>query len=80
MKQYRGYYIDHVIFNSKQEIDEFIKEQAIEHHKNLSEMFAKKPSIELAAWISDSEKRLHDVFGLEYDEIEQIEIEAIKTA
>ena len=43
MKQYRGYYIDHVIFNSTAEIDAFIKKQAVEHHNRLSKMFSEHP-------------------------------------
>lgn len=38
MKQYKGYYIDHVIFNSTAEIDAFIKKQAVEHHNRLSKL------------------------------------------
>lgn len=44
MKQYKGYYIDHVIFNSTAEIDAFIKKQAVEHHNRLSKMFSERPS------------------------------------
>lgn len=80
MKQYKGYYIDHVVFNSEAEIDNFIKEQAIEKYKMLCAMFAKKPSMELTAIMCDKADYLHNVCGLTYAEIEDIEIEAMKAA
>lgn len=33
MTKYKGYYIDHVIFNSKAEIDEYLKQSAINTYK-----------------------------------------------
>lgn len=80
MKKYRGYYIDGVIFHSESEIDAFIKKQAIEHYKMLCAMFANKPSIELSVMMCDKADYLHNVLGLSYAEIEDIEIEAIKAA
>lgn len=80
MKNYKGYYIDGVIFNSKSEIDAFIKKQAIENYKMLCTMFADKPSMELCAIMGSKADYLHDVCGLSYAEIEDIEIEAIKAA
>lgn len=79
MKKYKGYYIDGVIFNSEREIDAFIKKQAIENYKMLCAMFADKPSMELNAMMCDKAKFLREC-GLSYDEIEEIEIEAIKAA
>lgn len=77
MKQYKGYYIDHVSFNSKDEIDAFIKKLAIERHEMLARMFADKPSMELSVMMSDNADRLHNVFGMGYEFIEEIEINAI---
>ena len=77
MKQYRGYYIDHVIFNSTAEIDAFIKKQAVEHHNRLSKMFSEHPSMELSSIMSDSADRLHILFGFSYEEIEKMEIVAM---
>lgn len=75
MKQYRGYYIDHVIFNSKEEIDNFIKKQAVDHYTMLCTMFADKPSMELSFMMSDRARELHDLHGMSYEEIEALEIE-----
>ena len=76
MKQYRGYYIDKVIFNSKEEIDAFIKKQTIEKYQQLCRMFAKDASMALVAMMHPYETRLHDEFGLSYEEIEALEIAA----
>lgn len=77
MRQYKGYYIDKVIFHNENEIDAFIKNKAIEKYQMLCKMFANKADNALAAIMVEHEDRLHDIFGLSYEEIEQIEIEAI---
>lgn len=76
MKQYKGYYIDNVIFNNETEIDAFLKKQAIEKYQLLCKMFLEDSCMELVVMMSPIEERLHDEFGLSYEEIEQIEIEA----
>lgn len=76
MRQYKGYYIDKVVFSSTADIDAFIKEQAINKYHQLCKMFAEDPSNELVAIMLPYEDRLHNEFGLSYDEIEQIEIAA----
>ena len=73
MTQYRGYYIDHVIFNSKADIDEFIKKETLAKYKKYCEMFAKNPSMELSALMTDVIKVLREQ-GVSYAEIEQIEL------
>lgn len=76
MKQYKGYYIDKVIFNSEADIDEFIRKQTIEYYQRLCRMLAASTSMELIALITPYEAKLHYEFGLSYEEIEQLEIEA----
>ena len=81
MTQYKGYYIDHIIFNSKADIDNFIKEQAIDRYKMMCRMFAREDAgVELAILMSEQADLLHNKFGLDYNEIEEIEIEAYKAA
>ena len=77
MKQYKGYYIDKVIFNNETEIDAFIKKQTIEKYQQLCKMFADNSCMELIVMMAPYEEKLHNEFGLSYEEIEQIEIEAI---
>lgn len=74
--KYRGYYIDHIVFNSKEDIDSFIKKQAIDHYKMLCAMFANKPSMELSFMMSDRARELHDIHGMSYEEIETLELDA----
>jgi len=81
MTKYRGYYIDHVVFNSKKDIDEHVKNELIAGIKKyIKLMFAPSSSrysdaeiMKLSSWISDKEKVLHDEFGMSYDEIENLE-------
>lgn len=80
MKNYRGYYIDGVTFNSKSDIDTFIKEQAIEKYKWLCTKFNNDPSMELNVIMCDRADFLHNQCGMSYAEIEEIEIEAFKAA
>ena len=77
MKEYKGYYIDHVFFNSEEEIDKHIMDKAIERHALLAELFAAAPSIALGKAMDDSADRLHSLFGLSFEDIERIEIAAM---
>lgn len=80
MKQYRGYYIDHVIFHSEADIDAHIKSHAIEQYQMMCRMFAEKPTMELSRLMGDQADYMHKAFGMAYSEIEQIEIAAITAA
>lgn len=81
MKQHKGYYIDHIYFNSEAEIDSFIKEQEINRYKMMCRMFAEQDAgMALSIMMSEQAVKLHNVFGMDYDEIEQIEIEVFKAA
>lgn len=77
MTKYRGYYIDGVVFKNKKDIDEFVKNAIIEKIKQFTEMlfsgrYDASQMIELTAKISMRERRLHDEFGMSYEEIEMI--------
>lgn len=81
MTQYKGYYIDHIYFNSKADIDNFIKEQAIDRYKMMCRMFARQDAgMELSIMMSEQADKLHNQFGMDYNEIERIEIESYKAA
>ena len=81
MTQYKGYYIDHIIFNSKADIDNFRKEQAINRYKMMCQMFARQDAgMELSILMSEQADLLHNQFGMDYNEIENIEIEVFKAA
>lgn len=76
MTKYRNYYIDNVIFNSKEDIDRFIKAQTIESYKRACKRFSEKPSMEMSIFCSEKAEYLHRVIGLSLEEIEEIEISA----
>lgn len=80
MTKYKGYYIDHVIFHSKAEIDNFIKNQAIDRYKMMCRMFANDGGMELSIIMSDHADYMHNVCGMDYNEIEAIEIEVFQAA
>ena len=77
MKQYKGYYIDNVVFNSKKDIDIFLKEQAIRSYQIACQMFARHPEMEYSIYADEKAEVLHDQFGMNWEEIEEIEIKAI---
>lgn len=74
MIKYKGYYIDGTVFKSKNDIDEHLKNLAIERYKKLNKMFSKNPSIELSSLLSDLSIELHEQHNLSYNEIEVLEI------
>lgn len=74
MIKYKNYYIDGTVFKSKNDIDEHLKNLAIERYKKLNKMFSKNPSIELSSLLSDLSIKLHDEHKLSYNEIELLEM------
>lgn len=78
MKQYKGLYIDKVIFNSEAEIDAFFKEQAINDYKTAVEVFAINHTMEASILCDDKAGYLVENFGLTWEEVEQIEIDTLK--
>lgn len=80
MTQYRGYYIDHIFFSSEADIDNHIKEQAISRYKMMCRKFADNSSMELCAIMSKHADYMHNDCGMDYNEIEAIEIEVFEAA
>lgn len=74
MIKYKNYYIDGTVFKSKNDIDEHLKNLAIERYKKLNKMFSKNPSMELSSLLSDLSIKLHDEHKLSYKEIELLEM------
>lgn len=75
MTKYNGYYIDGVIFNSKEDIDCFVKESIITKLRHLNEMFTSNrytvaQKCEIATMMADREHILMDTYGMTPDEIE----------
>ena len=76
MKQYKGYYIDNIYFNSKDEIDAYIKQEAVEEYQRRIRYFADHSTMEASIFCSEQADLLHNNFGFSYEEIEAIEIAA----
>ena len=78
MKQYKGYYIDGVVFKSKEEIDKCIEEKAVEAYKTALEIFARRMTMEASIYVSEKADRLHDDFGYDWETLEKIECEVFE--
>ena len=76
MTQYKGYYIDHIYFHSKAEIDAYIKQMAVEEYQRRIRYFADHSTMEAFIFCDEQADRLHDIFGFSYEEIEELEIAA----
>ena len=74
MAQYKGYYIDHIYFNSKAEIDDYIKQKAVDEYQRRIRYFADHSTIEASIFCSEQADLLHNNFGFSYEEIDAIEI------
>lgn len=79
MKNYKGYYIDKVIFNNEQEIDEFIKAQAVKAYKTAVQIFVSHSTIEASIYCDEKAERLIKDFGFTPTEVEEIEIEVMQS-
>lgn len=78
MKKYRGCYIDNIVFHSESEVDSFLKEKAIKAFRIAVQMFARNPSMEASLFAAEKAEYLNNLHGMDWDEIEAIEIEAMK--
>lgn len=72
--QYKGYFIDHVIFNSKADIDRFIEEQAVEAYKTAVYVFAIRGTMEASIYMMEKAEVLVKQYGYTWDQVEEIEI------
>lgn len=77
MKKYRGYCIDHVVFNSEADVDAFLEKKAVEKFTWSVKYFSSHMSLEASAACSRQADVLNKQFGYSWDKIEQLEIEAI---
>lgn len=77
-RQYKGCYIDHVIFNSKADIDRFLKDQALEAYKTAVYVFAIRGNMEACGYMMEKAEVLVKQYGYTWDQVEAIEIEVYK--
>jgi len=78
MTKYRGYYIDKVVFNSKSDIDEFIKNKDIEAYKTACKLFSFFGGLEYSIHCDELAQKLNKTYGISWEELEEMEIEAYK--
>ena len=76
MTQYKGYYVDHIYFNSKDEIDAHIKKKAVEEYQRRIRYFADHSTMEASILCTEQADLLHNNFDFSYEEIEALEIAA----
>lgn len=78
MRNYKGYYIDNIIFHSIEEIDEFVKNQAIEAYKRAVELFASHSTIENSIYADSRAEILVNRYGFTWGDIEDLEISTLQ--
>jgi len=78
MRQYKGYYIDKVIFHNEKEIDAFIKQQAIDAYKKAIKYFCGHPTMEASMYATEKAEILVNKFGYTWEEVEELEIQTMK--
>ena len=76
MQQYKGYYIDHVYFNSKGEIDQYDKDKDIEQYKSAIRYYYPHATVEASIYCAMLAARLHEMYDISYSDLEHIEIKA----
>lgn len=78
MTQYKGYFVDHIVFDNKQDIDEHIKAQAIETYKRAIRYFLEKGDMETSIYADEKAEYLVSQCGMTWEQVEAIEIETYK--
>lgn len=76
MTKYKNFYIDGVTFKSKEEIDNFLKESAIQEYKVRCKVFSATKTYAAAELADEQATFLHDTYGIDWEELERMEIEA----
>lgn len=78
MKNYKGYYIDKVIFNNEKEIDDFLKVNAINAYRQAVELFAIHSTMENSIYCDERAEILVNKFGFTWEDVEELEIRTLK--
>lgn len=78
MRNYKGYYIDKVIFNNEAEIDAFLEKQAVDAYKMAVTLFVECSNIGNSITCDEKAERLVREFGYTWEQVEEIEIETMK--
>ncbi len=79
--KYKGYYIEKESangFHCKEEVDHFLREQAVNAYITSVQMFASHPTMECSIYSAEKADRLVKGFGFTWEQVEAIEIETLK--
>lgn len=79
MRNFTNYYVDGVIFANENEINNFVKSQAVESYKTACKYFANHPTMEASVYASDLAERLVNKFGFTWFQVEELETSALAT-
>lgn len=77
MKNYKGCYIDGIVFHNEAEIDAFLRRRAVEAYRRAVELFARRPGMEAALYAAGCAEVLADQHGMDWEEIEAIELDTL---
>ena len=78
MTQYKGYYIDNVIFTSKEDIDIFLKEKAVKAYRVAVELFNNNRNLEYSMYCDQCADVLVNNFGYTWEQVEALEIAVLE--
>lgn len=78
MKNYKGYYIDKITFNSPADIDQFLKDQAIKTYKLAVEYFTTHPTMEASNYCHSKAEILVNQYGYTWEQVEALEIATLE--
>lgn len=72
-KRYKNYYIGHGTFGSKEEIDQFIRQQAIDAHRTAVQVFFHNPTMAHSAYLQEQSETLVNQYGFDWEQIDELE-------
>lgn len=72
MTNYKGYYIDGVIYSNKQDVDNQILKNRLNQLKLAVREFERFPCYETAGYLSDKQEQLVKLHGYEWEEVENL--------
>ena len=78
MLKYKGYYVDHVFFHSKEEIDKFIKDKAVWAYKNALTLFMNHPDFAHSTLVDEKAEYLVNHLGFSWEQIDKLDQEWIR--
>jgi hypothetical protein len=78
MTQYRGHYIDNVIFHNTEEIDNFIKAEDVRAYRQAIKIFAGSQTMAASIYMDQKAEKLVNEYGYTWEEVEAIEIETLE--